>query len=263
MKTINLIPKKLSNAFKYCTSQEYRDRRLWAKDREAGEMVFEKTGGVVVGGPFKGLKYVSTARGSSIGPKLLGTYELELAPVVEQIVARGYRTVINIGAGEGYYGVGLASRMPNSRIICFDSFVENQEQIRTLARLNQVDHRIEVRGLCDDRSLAQAIGRSTDVLVVCDIEGGEIEVLRPQAVPALRHVDLLVEMHDIVREGCSQTLRERFSATHHIDVIATRQRRRGDFPAGVSIDVSKQLDSMDERRGPVPMTFFWMQVRSQ
>lgn len=257
----SIIPRKLRNIFNYCTSQDYRDRRLWAKDRQIGESVFEKTGGVVVGGPFKGLRYVATARGSSIGPKLLGTYELELAGIVDQVVTRGYRTVINIGAGEGYYGVGLAARMPASRVICFDSFADNQEQIRTLAKLNGVEGRIDVRGLCDDRSLAEAIGDSTDVLVVCDIEGGEIEVLRPDAVVALRKVDMLVEMHDIVRAGCSEALRERFSGTHRIEVIATRKRTRADFPAGVEIEPGQQLESMDERRGSVPMTFFWMQVK--
>ena len=77
-----IIPPKIRHAIKYALSENYRDRQSWAQDREIGNKVFDLTGGRVVAGPFAELKYVSSARGSSIGPKLLGTYELELRDVV-------------------------------------------------------------------------------------------------------------------------------------------------------------------------------------
>jgi hypothetical protein len=257
------IARKAKNVFRYATSQDYRDRRDWERHRRNGELVFGKTGGVVVAGPFKGLQYVESGRGSSLGPKLLGTYELELRDIIESIIARGYKTIINIGAGEGYYGVGLAKRMPDSRLVCFDAEPINQEQIKMLARRNGVEAQIDVRGLCDDMSLAQAIGDSHDVLVICDIEGAEVEVLRPDAVPSLKRADLLVEMHDIVRKGCSDAIRARFAGTHDIDVIPTRKRTDADFPAaGVDLEPKHRQSCMDEGRGPVPMTFFWMRART-
>lgn len=256
-----VVPQRVRNAVKYVLSENYRDRLYWEHDRQVGQRVFGLTGGEVVAGPFKGLKYVSTARGSSIGPKLLGTYELELREIVEGIVARDYSTVINIGAGEGYYSVGLAKRMPGTRFICFDAEPLNQEQIKTLAKLNGVEGKLDVRGFCDDAALNAALGDAKDVLVICDIEGAEVEVLRPDAVPGLRRVDLLVEMHDIVRKGCSPIVRERFQATHKIDVIPTRRRRVEDFPLGVSVATAKeQRECMEEGRGPTPMTFFWMRA---
>jgi hypothetical protein len=256
-----ILPKPVRNFIRYCASRDYRDRLFWEADRRRGEMVYARTGGAVVAGPFKGLRYVPTARGSSIGPKLLGTYELELREVVEWIIGRGYGLVINIGAGEGYYAVGLAQRMPMTRFVCFDADPSNQEQIKRLAELNRVGERVEVKGFCDERALADAIGdRAGDVLVICDIEGGEVEVLRPEAVPALRGVDLLVEMHDIIRRGCSSALRGRFGGSHAIEVIATRRRRMGDFPDGVDLEPEKRLECMDEGRGAV-MTFLWMRVK--
>jgi hypothetical protein len=257
-----ILPKPVRNFIRYCTSQDYRDRLFWEADRRRGEMVFARTGGQVVAGPFKGLRYVPTARGSSIGPKLLGTYELELRPVVESIIARGYALVINIGAGEGYYAVGLAQRMSNTRFVCFDADPSNQEQIKTLAALNGVAERINVKGFCDDKALAEALGSRAagDALVICDIEGGEVEVLRPDAVPALRNADMLVEMHDIIRKGCTAALRGRFASSHEIQEIATRRRGPGDFPAGVDLEPQKRLECMDEGRGAV-MTFLWMRAR--
>jgi hypothetical protein len=257
-----VVPKPVRNAVRYILSSDYRDRQYWARDREVGQKVFGVTGGVVVAGPFKGLRYVSTGRGSSIGPKLLGTYELELREIVEAVIARKYGTVVNIGAGEGYYAVGLAKRMPDARFVCFDTDPSNQEQIKTLAALNGVEAHIDVRGFCDDAALSAALeGTAGDALVVCDIEGAEVEVLRPDAVPALRRADLLVEMHDIIRKGCSAALRERFGATHDIDVIPTRKRVAGDFPAGVEIAPRERRECMEEGRGSTPMTFFWMRAR--
>jgi hypothetical protein len=257
-----VVPQRVRHAVKYVLSEDYRDRVFFEKDRQVGQRVFALTGGVVVAGPFKGLKYVSTARGSSIGPKLLGTYELELREIVEGIIAQAYPTIVNIGAGEGYYAVGLAKRMPNTRFICFDADPSNQEQIKTLAKLNGVESQLDVRGFCDDAALREALGDVGDTLVICDIEGAEVEVLRPEAVPALARVDLLVEMHDIVRKGCSSAVRTRFENSHQIDVIPTRRRKESDFPAGVEVVTNKErLTCMDEGRGPTPMTFFWMRPK--
>jgi len=65
-----VVPQRVRNAVKYVLSENYRDRLYWEHDRQVGQRVFGLTGGEVVAGPFKGLKYVSMARGSSIGPKL-------------------------------------------------------------------------------------------------------------------------------------------------------------------------------------------------
>src|SRR5687768_18305591 len=165
-----VVPERFRRAVRYVTSSDYRDRCSWEEDRQIGERIFALTGGNVVAGPFEGLKYVSRARGSSIGAKLLGTYELELRDVVEQIVRRGYRTVINIGAAEGYYTVGLAKRMPEAQFVSFDTDEHNQQQIKELATLNDVLGRMEINGFCDDAALANAIGDARDVLVICDIE---------------------------------------------------------------------------------------------
>src|SRR5437764_15485146 len=89
-----ILPGSVRDAIRYVTSADYRDRLAWEKDREVGWRVFNLTGGRVIAGPFAGLMYVDSARGSSIGPKLLGTYELELRQIVEEIIGCGYALVI-------------------------------------------------------------------------------------------------------------------------------------------------------------------------
>jgi len=46
--------------------------------------------------------------------KILGCYEAEITPAVEEAISRNYRTMLDVGCAEGYYAVGLARGVPGS-----------------------------------------------------------------------------------------------------------------------------------------------------
>jgi hypothetical protein len=220
------------------------------------------TGGHVVAGPFKGLRYIDRSIGSMLSSKLLGTYEKELEGVIEQGIARGHALVVDIGAAEGYYAVGLARRMPNAHIVAFEAQKKQHPILLELAGRNGVKDRITLHGygttqLLHD-SLELAKGRA---LVICDVEGFEEDLLDPSAVPALQHADLLVELHEFARPGISPKIRERFATTHRITEIHARQRTRDDWPPGVELDPSLRLIAMHEGR-PEGMSWFWMEAQT-
>ena len=54
------------------------------------------------------------------GPYQVGSFELELHPAVERIVAERPATVVNVGSAEGYYAVGLAMRLAGARVVGFE-----------------------------------------------------------------------------------------------------------------------------------------------
>src|SRR5262245_56331762 len=55
-------------------------------------------------GFFKGMQYPrNRSISSALFPKLLGTYERELHPVLERICKEPYEGIVNIGCAEGYY----------------------------------------------------------------------------------------------------------------------------------------------------------------
>jgi hypothetical protein len=255
-----VVPPPARHTLKVWFDPEYRERCEWERDRKLGKLAYESTGGVVVGGPFAGMQYVDSAMGSMLAPKLLGTYEQELAPLIEKIIQRGYRTIINIGAGEGYYAVGLAQRLPEARVICFEALDNNRPQIRTLSQLNGVADRVEIRGLCTAELLADTLVPGDDALIVCDVEGAEIEILDPRIAAGLSTAHLLVEMHDNDHEGISPEIRRRFAPTHAIEEIWSTPRTARDWPAGVAVDPKRRLACLDEGRGE-PMSWFWMVTR--
>jgi hypothetical protein len=49
-------------------------------------------------------------------------------------------------------------------------------------------------------------------------------------VPALDRAYLLIESHDAVRPGCTETLRRRFASTHRAEEFVSRVRTLEDFP---------------------------------
>jgi len=100
----------------------------------------------VLYGPFPGLLYPEAVSvGSEWLPKILGTYESELHHTIEALCARGYTTIINIGAGEGYYAVGLARRIHQSKVFAFETDPLGQELCRKMAEMNQVGGRVMLR----------------------------------------------------------------------------------------------------------------------
>ncbi len=212
----------------------------------------------VLSGPFVGMSYIDRAVGSSWFPKLLGTYEMELAPVIEKLPAMGFDRVVDVGAAEGYYAVGLA-RMLNLPVTAFEA--GNREPLENLVKLNGVEDRVTIRDYCDLGRLQDAIGDGAGTLLVMDIEGGEVSMLDPEFLPALKHCAILVETHDFIIRGANDAVAARFASTHDVEAIPYRRRTAEDFPASIGpfrlFDHRQYLlEYMDER---LPGTaWLWM-----
>ncbi len=168
----------------------------------------------VLHGPFKGLIYPNeTAWGSTLIPKLVGSYEKEIHPWIDQISNLNYDVIIDIGAAEGYYAVGLALRFPNAKIIAFEVEPFARERLAAMAALNGVAERIEIRGLCDAQALMD-LDLDGRCLIVCDAEGHEQEIFDAEVVRKLENHDLIIEFHDFVHFGVSRRLAALFHETH-------------------------------------------------
>ena len=222
----------------------------------------ERTDCRVMAGPFAGMRYVTDSVGSAYVPKLLGTYESELALQVESICHRKPSLIIDIGAAEGYYAIGLAVRNPQARVIAFEMDVQGQAALREMASLNGVAGRVEIRGKCEPTDLAAVLGDTPSPVIVCDVEGYEQNLLDLKAVPALARATVLLELHDFIIPGITEELLARFSGTHRIEHIWQQPRSREQFPwrtFGTSLLPKSYLDwSVSEWR-PVRMAWLWME----
>src|SRR5579872_3092875 len=107
---IKRIAEALSPAWLYATARSIRSRnyqmqlhREWGVEQATHEMI-EQHGVRVLHGPFRGMRYPRASLASRDGiPILFATYELELHPIIEEVVAQSYQRIIDIGSAEGYY----------------------------------------------------------------------------------------------------------------------------------------------------------------
>jgi hypothetical protein len=176
------------------------------------------------------MRYIDQSYGSSLIPKWLGIYERELHDCIEDAIAFPFQTVVDIGAAEGYYAVGLAMRMRDARVIAYEMDPSARVLLRRMVELNGVESRVAVKELCTSRDLAATLNTSGLTLVVCDAEGGEALLLDPIRVPGLEACHILVELHDDLIYGVSQEIRDRFLMTHSITQIWQEERHRSEFP---------------------------------
>ncbi len=173
----------------------------------------------VQAGPFRGMKLPATAVWGDGGraPKILGTYEEEILPALMDFVARRPGLVINVGCSEGYYAVGLARLLSQSRVVAFDVEESAQQVCAEAAELNGVS--VDVVGRCTLEGLAAFLMEDPAPLVVMDCDGDELALLDPVAVPQLARADILVECHDLKLRGLQEALLERLAVTHDVEVV--------------------------------------------
>ena len=231
--------------------------RLLAKWRAelVSNTLASRSGTKVLTGPFAGMDYEMAASEGSRSARLLGCYEHSLAPVIESIFTTAYPVVIDIGSAEGYYAVGLARRMPNTRVLARDASEKAMNLCRALAAANNVADRVEIGGIFNHADFAICTVQPT--LVLCDMEAAELDLLDPAAAPGLLRADILVECHDAIRPGITDALTQRFTPSHHIQRIDRALDDRA-LPAWMEelSDLDRLIALWKWRAGPTP--WLWM-----
>ena len=227
---MNLVEnvKKLSHRIAPNLYAQLQER--WTRHRinKITQAIIKRNGLKVLAGPFAGMLYVAEPGGSSL-PKLLGSYETELHQWVTAIINTDYRKIINVGCAEGYYAVGLALKVPETRVFAFDIDPRPRQLCEKMAEMNGVSERVEVRGECNCEGLDALLDDRS--LVIIDCEGCELHLLDPGRVPNLRVSDVLVELHDFIDRSISPTIISRFADTHDISLVSGLERDPSNYPA--------------------------------
>lgn len=199
------------------------------------------------------MRYVNESVGSAYLPKLLGIYERELNGCIEQACGLNFPLIVDIGAAEGYYAVGMALRNPTARVVAFETEAAGRAALQSLAQLNGVAARIDILGEGEVKNLCAALSIGERSLVICDVEGNEQTLLNLDALPALAHAHLLVEVHEFIHRGITDRILQRFGLTHDIQHIWQEPRSPRDFPyrtLGTWLMSARHLDwAVSEWRG--------------
>jgi len=214
----------------------YRQHRpvwWWLRTHAAGRVTarYVKENGLTVKrGPFKGLTYSTAAVGhvGFIPAKLCGSYEPTVVDKLTEL-APTHDLFVDIGSAEGFYCSGMALAFPHLKVIGFETTPGERDLALEMARINGVT--IDQRGTADPSTLQDLPeGR---ILALVDIEGYEKVLLDPDRIPRLREMTMVVELHDAAAPGIEGLLRQRFGASHDIDLI---------YPAQIDVDSFPELN---------------------
>lgn len=210
---------------------------------------------IVRHGPFAGMKYASITSGSVLSSKIIGSYESSIHHWIIEAINHNYRTIINIGSGEGYYAVGFSLKSKTSNVFSYDIDKQARENLAALSELNGTADRVHIRALCTKEELQQEITK--DTLIFCDIDGGEFDLFRPEVTPELLQADLIIEMHDHCCPGVTETLVQRFLLSHHVDITYHGAKYSDEFPVLEMIPNRYRAFLLEEAR---PLTQSWMRL---
>ena len=222
--------------------------------------LLQKEGTQVLGGPLKGMDFLThSAEGCHIA-KLLGSYEQPLHRAISKAIKKQYSVIANIGCAEGYYAVGMARLMPDTQVLAYDLDPVAQKVCAELAEKNGVADRVSIGSVFEPSHFGSFSGENA--LVLCDIEGAEKELLDPVQAPALRGLDVIVESHECLVPGITETLVSWFRDSHDIELIEDDgQRQLEDAP-----DWFRRLAHLDQllatwewRSGPTP----WLVMKTR
>lgn len=228
------------------------EKRRVALSRE----LFGEFGGIVRYGPMQGLKlpdglYWSSGDGA---PMLLGIYEREVMEAL-QLISASRRTLVNLGAADGYYGVGLVKNGMFEHSYCFELMPKGRAAIKELAASNGLEKRVHVFGAADkdlSRMLVAEGVNLGDVVILCDIEGAEFEAFTTDALMALNGAIIIIEVHDFLREdGREQlrTLKDRASVWFNLTEMRMGARDLSVFPECQRFSDSDRWLMASEGRG--------------
>lgn len=203
----------------------------FAKERIARELLTDGQY-LVLNGPYKGMKY--TRHGSSILlPCLLGTYEMEIWPVIESLKSDNYDLIVDVGSAEGYHACGLA-KITGTKVNAYDTSDSARYDCAEMAQLNEVTNSVTIKSFLTHEEL-ESLCSSRKVFVFCDIDFAETDLLDLDKVPSLLNTDLLVETHGHREDGHEHTLPvilRRFEKTHdvtHFTMLPRFPHRMWDF----------------------------------
>jgi len=221
---------------------------------DLAERFSNSNGSTVLHGPFAGMKYpIESILSRHSVPMLLGSYELELHPIISAALKVKYHLIVDVGSAEGYYAVGFALN-GKSPVVTFDADRRELKLCQKMARLNKVDNRITLRPWCSPEALRD-LAANARCFILSDCEGYETTLFDEATVEVLKASDVLIEIHGDAYEF----LLERFSKTHVVRTLTASLRSAGNYPELACLDEDANRAIAEYR----PLGQRWMYASSR
>lgn len=182
----------------------------------------------VKSGPFKGLIYpFRYSLGSAFFPKIIGSYECELWPLISRMKKRNYDQIFDVGCAEGFYAVGLATVLGPDRVWAYDLDRKSEQSILELSKANGLENVVQFKN--EEFTLNPHLEKGKRTLVFMDIEGAENDVFRDVEFSEWKNTDFLVECHVWANPSFVDEVIGKATSTHNPIQISSWDKERKKF----------------------------------
>ena len=248
--TLWTVLKPISSIGLILYSERRKHRRGTKEEKSGFYKGFELL--TVLNGPFKGMRYpTKDSVGSTIYPKLLGSYESELHKVFAEFSANSYTEILDIGCAEGYYAVGLAMKYKDTKVFAYDIQKEARQRCKQMAKLNKVEQQVNIQSVLTPELLGnfRFSGRG---LIICDCEGFEMDLFNDANSHHLSNCDMIIELHDFKNIHISTHLKNLLQKTHNLESIYSvddvQKALRYEFPELTGLPLEHKRNMVNEKR---------------
>ena len=135
------------------------------------------------------------------------------------------KSFVDLGSGDGFFLSGLGRLNPDLHLIGYEVNRYERELGARIAALNGIQ--AEFRSLADEKELRNL--PEDGLLLLCDLEGLEEDLLDPVVAPVLLNATMVVEAHSQFRPQVIPVLTSRFEATHHVEHLTSTRSDPGSF----------------------------------
>ena len=186
-------------------------------------------------GSFKGLKLSKNTwwGAPDKAAMLLGLYEKEILDSLVQI-PKTYNIFIDLGAADGYYGVGVLVAKLFDYSHCFEITESGRRTIKENANNNFVTEKITINGIAEsDFYKSIPAEQLAHCVMLVDIEGAEFDIFDDHTFAAFSNSIIIVELHDWQLENGAEKLhkfKELAKQYFAITTLTTTSRDTSSFP---------------------------------
>lgn len=158
--------------------------------------LYASANGAVAHGYFKGMRLSRTIHWGhhDVASKIFGEYERHVLDVIKQ-QSHLSRIFVDIGAADGYYGVGVLHAGWFEKSFMFEISELGRQVCIENAGLNNVGAKIEVYGKADAFVLRRIVEKSGPCIILCDIEGNEFSLFDDDLLQVLKACVIIIELH--------------------------------------------------------------------
>lgn len=216
------------------------DHATYAKRHYLSQFLREKTDSIVQYGILKGYEIgPSRWAEAAVGTYILGTYEVHICALLEQLASPD-RLLIDIGAADGLYGIGLVAVGAFESSLCFEADAISRESLSQKAEALSLSDKIAVHGSAEPETISAILAQSDTELagavVLCDIEGAEFALFTPELLGLFAECHVIIEIHDFLLPADAQAeaplanLIQRAEVFFHVHIVKDGLRYLRDIP---------------------------------